>query len=164
MVQACVRRWLAKLKYKRNRVEAARSAVTLQRHIRGWLTRRKVHALREQAKMQKALVEQARIKREQEQRMIMEKLGRLEDSLTLSVTPDSSSFLVAVEKMKKAMAKAKMPKKTTSREDAKFEDKVNIWRNKENVNVEKAASIIQNRKFERFFLCFYFLCSVCLRP
>ncbi|XP_037032331.1 myosin-IIIb-like isoform X7 [Bradysia coprophila] len=124
LVQACVRRWLAKLQYKRNKFEAARSAVTLQRHIRGWLTRRKVHALREQAKIQKALIEQARMKREQEERIRMEKL--------------------AAEKVKKAISKAKLPKKTTSHEEPKFEDKVNVWRNKENVNVEKAASIIQN--------------------
>ncbi|KAG4070138.1 hypothetical protein HA402_013381 [Bradysia odoriphaga] len=123
LVQACVRRWLAKLQYKRNKFEAARNAVTLQRHIRGWLTRRKVHALREQAKIQKALIEQARIKKEQEERIRMEKL--------------------AAEKMKKAISKAKLPKKTSSHDEPKFDDKVHVWRNKENVNVEKAASIIQ---------------------
>lgn len=144
MVQACVRRWLANLKYKRNKVEAARSAVTLQRHIRGWLTRRKVHALREQAKIQKALVEQARLKREQEERIIMEKLGRFEDSYSSWIT--SLSSFIAAEKMKKAISKVKLPKKTTSHEDAKFQDRVNVWRNKENVNVERAASIIQSRK------------------
>lgn len=78
LVQACVRRWLAKLKYKKSKFEAARNAVTLQRHIRGWLTRRKVYALKEQARIQKELVEQARSKRELEERKKMEKLGRLE--------------------------------------------------------------------------------------
>lgn len=78
LVQACVRRWLAKLKYKKSKFEAARNAVTLQRHIRGWLTRRKVYALKEQARIQKELVEQARSKREQEERIKMEKLGKLE--------------------------------------------------------------------------------------
>lgn len=56
-------------------------------------------------------------------------------------------FRVAAENMKKA-AKAKLPKKSTSHDETKFEDKVNVWRNKENVNVEKAASIIQNRKLD----------------
>lgn len=77
MVQACVRRWLAKLRYKKSKSEAAQSAVTLQRHIRGWLTRRKVNALKEQARIQKELVEQERLKREREERIKMEKLGRL---------------------------------------------------------------------------------------
>lgn len=76
-MQACVRRWLAKLRYKKSKFEAARSAVTLQRHIRGWLTRRKVDALKEQARIQKELVEQERSKREREERIKMEKLGRL---------------------------------------------------------------------------------------
>lgn len=76
LVQACVRRWLAKLKYKKSKSEAARNAVTLQRHIRGWLTRRKVYALKEQARIQKELVEQARLKKELEERLKMEKLGR----------------------------------------------------------------------------------------
>lgn len=39
-----------------------------------------------------------------------------------------------------------MPKKTNSQDESKFEEKINVWRNKENVNIEKAASIIQNRK------------------
>lgn len=77
-MQACVRRWLAKMKYKKNKLEAARSAVTLQKHIRGWLTRRKVYALKEQARIKKELIEQARMKREQEERMKMEKLGAFE--------------------------------------------------------------------------------------
>lgn len=78
-MQACVRRWLAKLKYKKSKFEAARSAVTLQKHIRGWLTRRKVYAIKEQARIQKELIEQARLKREQEERIKMEKLGRNEE-------------------------------------------------------------------------------------
>lgn len=53
---------------------------------------------------------------------------------------------VAAEKIKKAIPKAKLPKKTTSQDESKFEEKINVWRNKENVNVEKAASVIQNRK------------------
>lgn len=58
-------------------MDAARSAVTLQRHIRGWLTRRKVYALKEQERIKKELAaEQARIKREQEEKIKMEKLGR----------------------------------------------------------------------------------------
>lgn len=53
---------------------------------------------------------------------------------------------LAAEKMKKAISKAKLFKKSTSQDESKFEEKVTVWKNKENVNVEKAASIIQNRK------------------
>ena len=41
MVQACVRRWLAKIRFKREKWQVAVSVVTLQRHIRGWLTRKR---------------------------------------------------------------------------------------------------------------------------
>ncbi|KAL1462617.1 hypothetical protein WDU94_014439, partial [Cyamophila willieti] len=37
LVQSCVRRWLAKSKYKRIRWEIASSVVTLQRYVRRWL-------------------------------------------------------------------------------------------------------------------------------
>lgn len=41
MVQACVRRWLAKIRYKKQKWQFAVSVVTLQRHIRGWLSRKR---------------------------------------------------------------------------------------------------------------------------
>ncbi|XP_011146962.1 myosin-IIIb isoform X2 [Harpegnathos saltator] len=40
MVQACVRRWLAKMRFKKQKWQFAVSVVTLQRHIRGWLSRK----------------------------------------------------------------------------------------------------------------------------
>ncbi|XP_015595858.1 myosin-IIIb isoform X2 [Cephus cinctus] len=40
MVQACVRRWLARIRYKKQKWQFAMSVVTLQRHIRGWLSRK----------------------------------------------------------------------------------------------------------------------------
>lgn len=40
MVQACIRRWLAKIHFKREKWQLAVSVVTLQRHIRGWLSRK----------------------------------------------------------------------------------------------------------------------------
>lgn len=40
MVQACVRRWLARIKFKKQKWQFAVSVVTLQRHIRGWLSRK----------------------------------------------------------------------------------------------------------------------------
>nr|CAD7429069.1 unnamed protein product [Timema monikensis] len=42
MVQACVRRWLARVKYQRAKWQVACSVVTLQRYVRGWITRRHV--------------------------------------------------------------------------------------------------------------------------
>lgn len=39
-MQACVRRWLARARYKRVKWQMARSVMTLQRYVRGWLTRR----------------------------------------------------------------------------------------------------------------------------
>ncbi|KAF7990235.1 hypothetical protein HCN44_000040 [Aphidius gifuensis] len=40
MVQACVRRWLARIHYKRQKWQFAYAIVTLQKYIRGWLARR----------------------------------------------------------------------------------------------------------------------------
>lgn len=42
MVQACVRRWLAKIRFKKEKWQFAVSVVTLQRHIRGWLSRKRI--------------------------------------------------------------------------------------------------------------------------
>lgn len=48
MVQACVRRWLARVRYQRAQWQLASSVVTLQRYVRGWLTRRRVAKLEHQ--------------------------------------------------------------------------------------------------------------------
>ena len=50
MVQACVRRWLARIRFKKQKWQFAVSIVTLQRHIRGWLQQK--HFLEEMKKKQ----------------------------------------------------------------------------------------------------------------
>ena len=45
IVQACVRRWLAKLRFKKQKWQFAVSVVTLQRHIRGWLSRKRTEQI-----------------------------------------------------------------------------------------------------------------------
>ncbi|KAG7210389.1 hypothetical protein KM043_011922 [Ampulex compressa] len=55
MVQSCVRRWLARIRYKKQKWQFAISVVTLQRHIRGWLQRK--HYLEELKK--KRIAEEA---------------------------------------------------------------------------------------------------------
>ncbi|XP_064105759.1 myosin-IIIb-like isoform X3 [Macrobrachium nipponense] len=40
-VQACVRRWLAKIRYQKEKWALARSVITLQRYARGWIIRKK---------------------------------------------------------------------------------------------------------------------------
>lgn len=47
LVQSFVRRWLAKIRCKALKREKEVSALTLQRHVRGWLTRRRIELLRE---------------------------------------------------------------------------------------------------------------------
>lgn len=76
LVQACVRRWLAKLKYKKKRSTAASSAVTLQRHVRGWLTRRKVHAIKERERENKERRERERQQRDAEEQKKKEKISK----------------------------------------------------------------------------------------
>uniref|UniRef100_A0A182J2M0 non-specific serine/threonine protein kinase n=1 Tax=Anopheles atroparvus TaxID=41427 RepID=A0A182J2M0_ANOAO len=62
LVQACVRRWLAKALYKREKQRVALSAVTLQKHVRGWLTRRRMRVLKE--KQERERLEQERLEKE----------------------------------------------------------------------------------------------------
>ncbi|XP_059607576.1 myosin-IIIb-like isoform X2 [Phlebotomus argentipes] len=47
IVQACVRRWLARTRYLRTLRRMSASAVMVQKHVRGWLTRRRISLLRE---------------------------------------------------------------------------------------------------------------------
>ncbi|PSN47190.1 hypothetical protein C0J52_07874 [Blattella germanica] len=57
LVQACIRRWLARTKYQKAKWQMAHSVVTLQRYVRGWITRR-------QYQEQKRLAEQKRLEEE----------------------------------------------------------------------------------------------------
>ncbi|XP_076293572.1 myosin-IIIb isoform X2 [Lasioglossum baleicum] len=65
MVQACVRRWLARIKFKKQKWQFAVSVVTLQRHIRGWLSRK--HHL-EEMKKKREEEEATALQRAQEER------------------------------------------------------------------------------------------------
>ncbi|XP_049784574.1 myosin-IIIb-like [Schistocerca cancellata] len=66
LVQACVRRWLAKVKYQREKWQLAVSVVTLQRFVRGWITRRRFIEQQKQAELrrqQDAAAAAARVKK-----------------------------------------------------------------------------------------------------
>jgi len=54
MVQACVRRWLARMRFKKQKWQFAVSVVTLQRHIRGWLSRKRTVQMLAQKHAQEA--------------------------------------------------------------------------------------------------------------
>lgn len=73
LIQACVRRWLAKIKYRQNRDRIAKSALTLQRHVRGWLTRRRVRRLKEI--QERAKKEQQDRMQEEREKLSREKIG-----------------------------------------------------------------------------------------
>lgn len=47
LVQACIRRWLAQVFYRKYKKRISQSALILQRHVRGWLTRRRYGRLKE---------------------------------------------------------------------------------------------------------------------
>lgn len=65
LVQACVRRWLAKIHFRKNQVKISQSALTLQKHVRGWLTRRRVRRMKEIEERQKK-EHQERLKEERD--------------------------------------------------------------------------------------------------
>lgn len=57
MVQACVRRWLAKIRFRKEKWQLAVSVVTLQRHIRRWLARKHaIEAIRQRNMEEEATV------------------------------------------------------------------------------------------------------------
>lgn len=64
LVQAFVRRWLAKIVFKRLKREKEISALTLQKHVRGWLTRRRFQLLREKQIREKIEIERKARKNE----------------------------------------------------------------------------------------------------
>lgn len=65
-MQACVRRWLAKCWYQKTRWQMARSVVTLQRHVRGWITRKKIK------EKQKMIAREIERERERQRALLIE--------------------------------------------------------------------------------------------
>uniref|UniRef100_A0A182P5D9 non-specific serine/threonine protein kinase n=1 Tax=Anopheles epiroticus TaxID=199890 RepID=A0A182P5D9_9DIPT len=119
LVQACVRRWLAKAFYKREKQRVALSAVTLQKHVRGWLTRRRMRILKE--KQERERLEQERLEKE---RLAKEKKNNEQN------------------KAKQALAKAKLIHQLSNHQlEAKHDKRGADMNNKEN---ERAAIVIQS--------------------
>lgn len=124
IVQACVRRWLARIQYRKNKARAALSAVTLQKHVRGWLTRRKILILKEREREARELLNQELKRREE-----LEKKRQEEES-----------------RIKIAAAKAKIMRKLHAPEVSPFDSKSELRRVKDIASAEKAAALIQSRK------------------
>ncbi len=64
LVQAYVRRWLAKVLFEKLKKEKEISALTLQKHVRGWLTRRRFQLQREKQIREKIELERKERKNE----------------------------------------------------------------------------------------------------
>lgn len=65
LVQACVRRWLARVHFKRARFTMTQSAMTVQRYVRGWLTRKRLQQMRSERKQRQKEEQQLREHRKQ---------------------------------------------------------------------------------------------------
>lgn len=65
LVQACVRRWLARVHFKRARFTMTQSAMTVQRYVRGWLTRKRLQQMRNERKQRQKEEQQLREHRKQ---------------------------------------------------------------------------------------------------
>ncbi|XP_052862446.1 myosin-IIIb [Anopheles cruzii] len=126
LVQACVRRWLAKALYRREKQRVALSAVTLQKHVRGWLTRRRMRLLKE--KQERERLEQERLEKE---RLAKEKKNNEQN------------------KAKQALAKAKLIHQLSNHQlEAKnvhpHERRSGAESNVHNKENERAAIVIQS--------------------
>ncbi|XP_062698478.1 myosin-IIIb-like isoform X2 [Aedes albopictus] len=138
LVQACVRRWLAKAFVKREKQMAAqrvaRSAVTLQKHVRGWLTRRRMNNLLRE-KQEKERVERERLEKERER---LEKERERQEKERLAREKKNNEQ----NKVKQALARAKLIHQMSNSELIKPSEKHAVdMNNKEN---EKAAIVIQS--------------------
>lgn len=138
LVQACVRRWLAKAFVKREKQMAAqrvaRSAVTLQKHVRGWLTRRRMNKLLRE-KQEKERVERERLEKERER---LEKERERQEKERLAREKKNNEQ----NKVKQALARAKLIHQMSNSELIKPSEKHAVdMNNKEN---EKAAIVIQS--------------------
>lgn len=65
LVQACIRRWLARVHFKRARFTMTQSAMTVQRYVRGWLTRKRLLQMRNERKQRQKEEQQLREQRKQ---------------------------------------------------------------------------------------------------
>jgi len=74
-VQACIRRWLARTRYQKEKWQVAASVVTLQKFVRGWLTRKRIAKLQQQEREAQLLKKQEKIR----QRIKKEKDVKMED-------------------------------------------------------------------------------------
>lgn len=124
VVQACVRRWLARIQYRKNKSRAASSAVTLQKHVRGWLTRRRVLLIKE---------------REREAREQLAQELKRRENFEQKLREDESRAKIAA-------AKAKLLRKLNDPEISPFEIKSELRRAKDTASAERAAALIQSRE------------------
>lgn len=69
LVQSCIRRWLAGVHFKRKKFRMAQSAMTLQRYVRGWLTRKRLVQLRNELVERQRRDEQEKLLKKHQQQM-----------------------------------------------------------------------------------------------
>lgn len=136
LVQACVRRWLARVRYLRTRTRVSDSAVTLQRHVRGWLTRRRLHAAGEREREHRERAERAeRVERE------LQRQRRAKEADEAQREMESRAKVMA--------ANAQQLRKVLSSEAPPVESRRTKARGQpleEGQHVDRAAALIQTRK------------------
>lgn len=114
IVQSCVRRWLAKIQYKKNKEKLEKTAILLQRYIRGWMARKHFNEIKTEKLNQK--IELEKIERERK-----------------------------IKEMKKAK------NKKNGIIDVNDNRKIELVRNKENLNQDAAATIIQSCNYSTIY-------------
>ncbi|XP_077302736.1 myosin-IIIa-like isoform X2 [Arctopsyche grandis] len=122
LAQACVRRWIAMNRYKMIRWKMSKSVLTLQKHVRGWITRKQVK------EKQKQLFKE-REKEKERLRQIEIENRRMQKEIQSKQGFDG--------KGKSAFMKVKLLKRLSSQDMSDHSEK-------ENLNSNKAAVIIQS--------------------
>ncbi|KAK9300084.1 hypothetical protein QLX08_007125 [Tetragonisca angustula] len=150
MVQACVRRWLARIRFKKQKWQFAVSIVTLQRHIRGWLQRK--HFLEEMKKKQeeaeKTVLQKAQEEQQEKAEDEEQKEGNEEDQTAKEgLNEDDAASIIQSHFKGYAIRKRFGPeleerfKNILSDYDDKFEAHKALLR--EGLKNEEAAFIVQ---------------------
>lgn len=139
LVQSCVRRWLARVHYRRTKTRMAQSAMTVQRYVRGWLTRKRLHQMRtewEQRQKEEQLRQNRRQSiKERESKWTFYFLAHLEHGATNT----SSSFVLDMQQqVQKALARKKVQEK---QKEHVPESRVNNARDHSTENNEKCRQI-----------------------
>lgn len=96
MVQSFVRRWLAKIHFRKLKIEKEANVLTLQKHVRGWLTRKRFQLLRDKQIREKLEMDRKEKQNENVMSQFVSRSALLKKLNSQSVTGDKENHAAVV--------------------------------------------------------------------